>query len=93
MPKRKLPQNATEAADAGWQLALKYKQVFSTQAGREILEDLESRFGYNLASCVYGMTATDAFLSDGMKAPIRHIHWMLNRKSPSEIDLPTEAQK
>jgi hypothetical protein len=39
------------------------------------------------------MTATDAFLSDGMKAPIRHIHWMLNRKSPSEIDLPTEAQK
>jgi hypothetical protein len=89
MKKEKTPKAVVEE---NWQLCLKYKRIFNSPEGQEILEDMKRIFGWYNSSATHGMTPTDVFLNEGMKSPIRHIEAQLRRKNEAEKDLPKEAQ-
>lgn len=86
----KAAAEAKKAAEKNWQMVLAYKRLFGSEDGKAVLEDMERQFGYH-ASTVANYNAHATYHKEGMKEPLRHIHYMLDRKNKDEEPKPTEA--
>ena len=61
------------------QLNLAYKQVFESDNGKKVLEDLEKRCSYHTTTHIKGDSHESAFL-EGTRSVILFIKNMLNKK-------------
>jgi len=61
------------------QLELAYKQTFSSDTGKEVLEDLKKRCSFYSTSHIKGDSHESAFL-EGTRSVILFINNMLNKK-------------
>ena len=61
------------------QLNLVYKQVFESDNGKKVLEDLEKRCSYHTTTHIKGDSHESAFL-EGTRSVILFIKNMLNKK-------------
>jgi len=69
------------------QLLKDYKELFNSERGQRVLNDLKDKFGWLCPSFEMGMKVddVDGFLREGMKQPLLHIEYCLN----VEAKLPT----
>ena len=65
------------------QLELAYKQVFNSEEGKLVLEDLKKRCSFYTTSHIKGDSHESAFL-EGTRSVILFINNMLNRKPTEE---------
>jgi len=65
------------------QLELAYKQTFSSDTGKEVLEDLKKRCSFYSTSHIKGDSHESAFL-EGTRSVILFINNMLNKKPMEE---------
>ena len=65
------------------QLELAYKQVFNSEEGKIVLEDLKKRCNFYTTSHIKGDSHESAFL-EGTRSVILFINNMLNRKPTEE---------
>jgi uncharacterized protein (DUF2126 family) len=65
------------------QLVIAYKQVFNSDNGKKVLEDLERRCSYHTTTHIKGDSHESAFL-EGTRSVILFIKNMLNRKPEEE---------
>ena len=65
------------------QLELAYKQTFSSDTGKEVLEDLKKRCSFYSTSHIKGDSHESAFL-EGTRSVILFINNMLNKKLTEE---------
>jgi len=65
------------------QLELAYKQTFSSDTGKEVLEDLKKRCSFYSTSHIKGDSHESAFL-EGTRSVILFINNMLNKKPTEE---------
>lgn len=65
------------------QLNLAYKQVFESDNGKKVLEDLEKRCSYHTTTHIKGDSHESAFL-EGTRSVILFIKNMLNKKPEEE---------
>jgi|TARA_R100000329_G_C7463936_1_gene163404 acyl-CoA-binding protein len=61
------------------QLIISYKQVFTSDHGKKVLEDLEKRCSFNATTHVKGDSHESAFL-EGTRSVVLFIKNMLNKK-------------
>lgn len=61
------------------QIKLMYGDVFTSEAGKKVLEDLEARFNWRISSYVAGDANATAF-EEGKRAVLLHIHNMLEEE-------------
>jgi len=61
------------------QLNIAYKQVFESDNGKKVLEDLEKRCSYHTTTHIKGDSHESAFL-EGTRSVILFIKNMLNKK-------------
>jgi acyl-CoA-binding protein len=61
------------------QLNLVYKQVFESDNGKKVLEDLEKRCSYHTTTHIKGDSHESAFL-EGTRSVVLFIKNMLNKK-------------
>lgn len=61
------------------ELKTMYTDVFSTNAGKKVLKDLEARCNWRALSYVAGDANATAF-EEGKRAVILHIHNMINEE-------------
>ena len=61
------------------QLIIAYKQVFESDDGKKVLEDLEKRCGFHTTTHIKGDSHESAFL-EGTRSVILFIKNMLNKK-------------
>jgi len=61
------------------QLNIAYKQVFNSDNGKKVLEDLEKRCGYNMTTHIKGDSHESAFL-EGTRSVVLFIKNMLTKK-------------
>ena len=61
------------------QLNLAYKQVFESDNGKKVLEDLEKRCSYHTTTHIKGDSHESAFL-EGTRSVVLFIKNMLNKK-------------
>ena len=61
------------------QLIIAYKQVFESDNGKKVLEDLERRCGYHTTTHIKGDSHESAFL-EGTRSVVLFIKNMLNKK-------------
>ena len=61
------------------QLVIAYKQVFESDHGKKVLEDLEKRCSYHSTTHIKGDSHESAFL-EGTRSVILFIKNMLNKK-------------
>ena len=61
------------------QLNLDYKQVFESDNGKKVLEDLEKRCSYHTTTHIKGDSHESAFL-EGTRSVVLFIKNMLNKK-------------
>ena len=64
------------------ELELAYKQTFSSETGKKVMEDLEKRCSFHTTTHVKGDSHEGAFL-EGTRSVILFINNMLNKK-PTE---------
>ena len=64
------------------QLTIAYKQVFESDNGKKVLEDLEKRCSYHSTTHIKGDSHESAFL-EGTRFTVLFINNMLNKK-PTE---------
>ena len=65
------------------QLVIAYKQVFNSDNGKKVLEDLERRCSYHTTTHIKGDSHESAFL-EGTRSVILFIKNMLNKKPEEE---------
>jgi len=65
------------------QLEIAYKQTFSSDTGKEVLEDLKKRCSFYSTSHIKGDSHESAFL-EGTRSVILFINNMLNKKPTEE---------
>ncbi len=65
------------------QIVIAYKQVFNSDNGKKVLEDLERRCSYHTTTHIKGDSHESAFL-EGTRSVILFIKNMLNRKPEEE---------
>ena len=97
----KQPQNETaeQRAErlriAQAQMRIAYRQVFGSETGKLVLEDLKQRFGWKgnieRPSAFMGARPEDVFLTEGLKEPVRHILAMIEQEASDEPKLETKA--
>ena len=61
------------------QLTIAYKQVFESDNGKKVLEDLEKRCSYHTTTHIKGDSHESAFL-EGTRSVVLFIKNMLNKK-------------
>ena len=61
------------------QIRLMYGDVFTSEAGKKVLEDLEARCNWRISSYVAGDANATAF-EEGKRAVLLHIHNMLEEE-------------
>ena len=61
------------------QLIIAYKQVFESDNGKKVLEDLEKRCSYHTTTHIKGDSHESAFL-EGTRSVVLFIKNMLNKK-------------
>lgn len=61
------------------QIKLMYGDVFTSEAGKKVLADLESRCNWRISSYVAGDANATAF-EEGKRAVLLHIHNMLEEE-------------
>ncbi len=76
----KIDQKTLEALK---QLVIAYKQVFNSDNGKKVLEDLERRCSYHTTTHIKGDSHESAFL-EGTRSVILFIKNMLNKKHEEE---------
>ena len=76
----KIDQKTLEALK---QLVIAYKQVFNSDNGKNVLEDLERRCSYHTTTHIKGDSHESAFL-EGTRSVILFIKNMLNKKHEEE---------
>ena len=76
----KIDQKTLEALK---QLVIAYKQVFNSDNGKKVLEDLERRCSYHTTTHIKGDRHESAFL-EGTRSVILFIKNMLNKKHEEE---------
>ena len=64
------------------ELELAYKQTFSSETGKKVLEDLKKRCGFHTTTHIKGDSHESAFL-EGTRHTVLFINNMLNKK-PTE---------
>ena len=61
------------------QLAINYKQTFTSESGKKVLEDLKKRCSFETTTFVQGDSHDTAF-REGQRAVVLFINNMLNKK-------------
>nr|BAR34699.1 hypothetical protein [uncultured Mediterranean phage uvMED] len=61
------------------QLVINYKQVFTSESGEKVLEDLKKRCSYHTTTHIKGDSHESAYL-EGARSVVLFINNMLNKK-------------
>jgi hypothetical protein len=77
---RQIISKKGEDLDREVEVIKKYKALFNSELGKEVLADLHKKFGWLSPNIRHGASVfdTEPILLEGMKQPFYHIQWALS---------------